>query len=192
MTTPTPHSGDDEFWVFGYGSLMWNPGFPALAAEPAVLAGYHRSFCIYSTHYRGTPERPGLVLGLAPGGACPGVAFRVAIDQAPSVRDYLRERELCGYAYKEATLPVGLRDGRQVAAYTFVADPDHRRYAGDLGVTASAAIIMEAVGRNGLNRDYLINTVKELEAHGVVEPPLHALLEEVWRRTGEVEAGQGI
>ncbi|GAA0573008.1 gamma-glutamylcyclotransferase [Caenispirillum bisanense] len=191
MTTPTPHTGD-AFWVFGYGSLMWNPGFTALAAEPAVLAGYHRSFCIYSTHYRGTPERPGLVLGLAPGGECPGVAFRVAGEQAPLVRDYLRERELCGYAYVEATLPVRLRDGQAVTAYTFVADPAHRQYAGDLGVEASAAIIMEAVGRNGLNRDYLINTVRELEAHGVVEPPLHALLEEVWRRTGEVEAGQGI
>lgn len=182
----------DDFWVFGYGSLMWNPGFTALAAEPAVLEGHHRSFCIYSTHYRGTPQQPGLVLGLAPGGSCPGVAFRVADDEAPLVRDYLRERELCGYAYVEATLPVHLRDGRTVPAYTFVADEAHRRYAGDLGIEASAAIIMEAMGRNGLNRDYLINTVKELEAHGVFEPALHALLEEVWRRTGGLEAGGGI
>ena len=188
----TTHASDDDFWVFGYGSLMWNPGFSALAAEPAVLDGYHRRFCIYSTHYRGTRERPGLVLGLAPGGSCPGVAFRVARGEADLVRDYLRERELCGYAYVEATLPVSLRDGHRVEAYTFVADPSHRQYAGDLGVCASAAIIMEAVGRTGLNRDYLIKTVKELEAHGVLEPALHALLEEVWRRTGEVEAGQGI
>lgn len=191
MTT-TQASAPDEFWVFGYGSLMWNPGFRPLSAEPAVLDGYHRSFCIYSTHYRGTWERPGLVLGLAPGGSCPGVAFRVTRDDAPAVRDYLRERELCGYAYVEATLPVSLRDGRSVEAYTFVADAGHRQYAGDLGIEASAAIIMEAVGRNGLNRDYLINTVKELEAHGVFEPSLHALLEEVWRRTGELQAGDGI
>ncbi|WP_404378828.1 gamma-glutamylcyclotransferase [Caenispirillum salinarum] len=184
---------DDDFWVFGYGSLMWKPGFTALHWEPAVLEGYQRRFCIYSTHYRGTPDHPGLVLGLAPGGACPGVAFQVARDNAPAVRDYLRERELIGYAYTEAMLPVALRDsGRPVTCYTFVADPSHRQYAGDLGVGPSAEIIMEAMGKGGLNRDYLINTVRELEDHGVFEAPLHDLLEEVERRTGTVMAGDGI
>lgn len=183
---------DSDFWVFGYGSLMWKPGFAYLDCGPAVLDGFHRSFCIYSTHWRGTPDHPGLVLGLAPGGCCPGVAFRIERDDEALVRDYLRERELIGYAYREAILPVRLDDGRAVTCYTFVADPAHRQYAGDLGIGPSAEIIMEATGRGGLNRDYLINTVRELEAHGVVEDNLHALLEEVSRRTGDVMAGDGI
>lgn len=183
---------DGEFWVFGYGSLMWKPGFPYEECGKGLLEGYHRSFCIYSTHWRGTPDQPGLVLGLAPGGACPGVAFRVAPDNRSLVRDYLRERELIGYAYREAELPVRLADGRTPRCYTFVADPAHRQYAGDLGIGPSAEIIMEAMGRGGLNRDYLINTVRELEAYGVVEAPLHALLEEVARRTGSIMAGDGI
>lgn len=180
------------FWVFGYGSLMWNPGFAFEERQGAVLDGYHRAFCIYSRHYRGTPERPGLVLGLNADGACRGVAFRVADARVPEVRSYLRERELCGYAYREADLAVRLDDGRAVTAYTFVADPDHVAYAGDLGVGPSAEIIMGAAGLGGLNRDYLINTVRELERHGFAEDSLHALLEEVSRRTGEIEAGGGI
>lgn len=183
---------DDDIWVFGYGSLMWNPGFPFLEAVPAVLDGHHRSFCIYSTHYRGTPDKPGLVLGLGPGGNCTGVAFRVAPAEASDALDYLRERELVAYAYVEAVLPVNLRDGRTVHATTFVADPGHRRYAGDLGVERSAEIIMGAVGCAGLNRDYLIRSVQQLEAHGIKDEPLHALLKEVSRRTGEIDAGDGI
>lgn len=182
-----------DLWVFGYGSLMWNPGFAHAEAVPAVLDGHHRAFCIWSRHYRGTPEQPGLVLGLNPGGGrCDGVAFRVDAADGPDVRDYLRERELCGYAYVEAEVPVALRDGRTCAAYTFIADPDHRHYAGNLAVDEAAEIIMGAQGVGGLNRDYLINTVRELERHGVFDPPLHALLRAVERRTGELEAGSGI
>lgn len=171
---------------------MWNPGFPFLEAVPAILKGYHRSFCIYSTHYRGTQDKPGLVLGLGPGGSCTGVAFRVARTEASDALDYLRERELVAYAYVEAVLPVDLRDGRIVDTTTFVADPSHRRYAGNLGVERSAEIIMGAVGCAGLNREYLIRTVRQLENHGVVDPPLHALLKEVSLRTGEIDAGDGI
>lgn len=181
------------FWVFGYGSLMWNPGFRFTDSAPAVLEGHHRSFCVWSRHYRGTPEQPGLVLGLNPGsGQCQGMAFEVAAGEAPEVRDYLRERELCGYAYVEATVSLTLRDGRTCEAYTFVADRAHRHYAGDLPVPEAAEVIMRAQGCGGLNRDYLINTVRELERHGVREAPLHALLREVERRTGEIDAGGGI
>lgn len=182
-----------DFWVFGYGSLMWNPGFPYVEAVPALLEGHHRSFCIWSRHHRGTPDRPGLVLGLNPGsGRCQGMAFSVRPEDAAGVRDYLRERELVGYAYREATVPVTLRDGRRYAAYTFVADRDHRHYAGDLPVAEAAAVIMAAQGCAGLNRDYLMNTVRALERHGVFEPALHALLKEVERRTGELDVGGGI
>jgi len=185
-------SMNTDFWVFGYGSLMWKPGFRHEEAVPAVLHGYHRSFCIYSHHYRGTPEYPGLVLGLSPGGHCSGVAFRVAPEDVQDVTDYLHERELVAYAYREERLPVTLTDGREVEAWCCVADSAHRQYAGDLGVTESAQIIMEACGQAGLNRDYLINTVRQLEAHGFTDPPLHALLREVERLTGILNQGEGI
>lgn len=179
-------------WVFGYGSLMWRPGFDYVEARPALLRGWHRAFCVYSRHYRGTPDRPGLVLGLDRGGACRGLAFLVVPERATEVVDYLNERELVNYAYTARTLPVELADGRRVPAYSFVADRRHRLYAGDLGVQRSAEIIMDAEGRAGLNRDYLINTVRQLEAHGFADKRLHALLQLVERLTGEIERGSGI
>lgn len=186
------HLSFPEYWVFGYGSLMWNPGFDYQESIAATIDGYHRSFCIYSHHYRGTKRRPGLVLGLSPGGDCTGVAFRVAPACWPEVLEYLRERELLAYAYREDYLPICLRDGRVRQAFVVVADPHHRSYAGELALEHAASIIMEAGGCAGLNRDYLINTVRQLEAEGFKDPPLHALLKEVERQTGELEAGTGI
>jgi cation transport protein ChaC len=171
---------------------MWNPGFDWLESCPAEISGYQRSFCIYSHHYRGTKRKPGLVLGLSPGGRCTGVAFRVDLAQWSEVYDYLRERELVAYAYREACLPISLRDGRVRRAFVVVADPSHRSFAGDLPLCEAARIIMDAQGCAGLNRDYLINTVRQLEAHGFSDPPLHRLLKEVERQTGEIEAGTGI
>ncbi len=183
--------GADDFWVFGYGSLMWRPGFSFLESRPALLRGYHRSFCVYSHHYRGTPEHPGLVLGLARGGACRGVAFRVASADEQAVRSYLNERELVSYAYTPRTIPVSHRDGT-VRSYTFVANTRHDQYAGDLGVERSAEIIMSAQGIAGLNRDYLINTVRQLETEGFTDKRLHGLLKRVEHLTGIIEAGSGI
>src|SRR5690349_2563312 len=84
---------DSDLWVFGYGSLIWKPGFEFVEQRPARLIGEHRSLCIYSMVHRGTPEKPGLVLGLDRGGACQGVAFRVARKQRDATVAYLRERE---------------------------------------------------------------------------------------------------
>ena len=181
-----------DLWVFGYGSLMWRPGFEYDEVHPAVLEGWHRGFCVYSRHWRGTPQRPGLVLGLDCGGACRGLAFRVAAARAPAVIDYLTERELTGYAYVPRTLEIRLADGRKVEAYTFVADTAHHHYAGRLPLEQAAAIIMDAEGCAGLNRDYLFNTIRHLERDGFAEPGLHALLVEVERQTGIIEAGSGI
>ena len=153
-----------DLWVFGYGSLMWRPGFPYLEARPGILDGYHRSFCVFSRTWRGTAERPGLVLGLTPGGRCRGLLFRVAASQRDDVVDYLNERELAAYAYVPMYLPVQLDDATEIEAYTFVADQCHDHYAGDLPIGAAAQIIMEAEGKAGLNRDYLINTVRELSS----------------------------
>jgi cation transport protein ChaC len=181
-----------DLWVFGYGSLMWNPGFDHAEARPAVLDGWHRAFCLYSLHYRGTPAQPGLVLGLDDGGSCRGVAFRVPASQAELAVEYLNERELIGYAYVAQTLPIRLDDGRTVPAYTFVADRGHRHYAGELALERAAAIIMDAQGAAGLNRDYLINTVRKLEADGFMDQSLHILLLEVERQTGLIDLGAGI
>ncbi len=181
----------DDFWVFAYGSLMWRPGFSFLDKRPALLAGYHRAFCVYSTYYRGTPEAPGLVLGLDQGGTCRGIAYRVDPASEETVRAYLDERELVSYAYLPRTVTVSLEDV-EIDAYTFVADPGHPQYAGDLGLEQSARIICEACGNAGLNRDYLINTLRELEAHGYRDEPLHTLLKRVEHLTGLLEAGGGI
>ena len=181
-----------DLWVFGYGSLMWRPGFEFAEAAPATLDGWHRSFCLWSRHYRGTPERPGLVLGLDRGGSCRGLAFRVPAERAAVTVEYLDERELVGYAYQPCHLPVRLDGGGVVDAYTFVADRQHRHYAGDLGVERAAEIIMDAAGNAGLNREYLINTVRHLERDGFVDPPLNALRIEVERLTGLIERGAGI
>ncbi len=183
----------DDFWVFGYGSLMWKPGFAFIEARPALLRGYHRAFCIFSHHYRGTPAEPGLVLGLAPGGACRGLAFRVEGGEADRVRAYLDERELVGYAYLARTLRVTVDGGEQaVRAYTFVADTAHPQYAGNLDIDAAAPIIMRAAGCAGLNRDYLINTVRRLEREGIADAHLHGLLRRIEYLTGVIEAGGGI
>jgi cation transport protein ChaC len=182
---------DEDGWVFGYGSLMWRPGFRYKEALQAVLQGYHRSFCVYSHHYRGTPEEPGLVLGLAPGGSCQGLAFRVAAADTAVVEAYLDERELVSYAYRATYLPVTTAHG-EVSAYTFVADPNHPQYAGELGIERAAQIIIRARGRAGLNRDYLIETLRRMEAEGFADEHLHALLRRVEHLTGILEAGGGI
>lgn len=184
---PTP----DAEWVFGYGSLMWNPGFPFIEQKPAHLIGYHRAFCIYSHHYRGRPNTPGLVLGLDSGGSCDGVAFRVAAVDWLDAVTYLNERELIGYAYRPAVVTVEIA-GETIDTYTFVADTDHPQYAGDLGLQRSAALIMNAEGIAGLNRDYLINTVQQLEDRGYEEPELRRLMEHIGALTGIIDQGSGI
>ncbi len=179
-------------WVFAYGSLMWNPGFDCRDRRSAELDGYHRAFCIYSHHYRGTPAKPGLVLGLDQGGRCRGIALRFKPADRDAVVAYLNERELTGYAYQPAIVDIALDDGQRVAAYTFVTDPNHPQYAGDLGPERSAELIMSAAGASGLNRDYLMNTLSHLEGLGVRDDALHALLARVQHLTGLLDQGGGI
>ncbi|MBO6520912.1 MAG: gamma-glutamylcyclotransferase [Rhodospirillales bacterium] len=181
----------DIEWVFGYGSLMWRPGFRFLDQCPARLDGYHRAPCIYSHHHRGTIDVPGLVLGLDSGGSCHGIAFKIDIKDRPQIVEYLYEREMIGYAYKPACLDIEIGHDR-VTAFTFVADPDHDQYAGDLGEERAADIIMRAEGISGLNRDYLMNTVEKLEHEGFAEPDLVRLRYRVRLLTGEIDQGGGI
>ncbi len=166
-----------DLWIFGYGSLIWEPGFGFAEKRLAVLHGYRRAFCMTSIHYRGTPEVPGLVLALdrAEAGSCAGVAYRVTDAEATGVLDYLRARELVSYAYDEARLPVMLDDGSEVTAVTYVTNRDHAQYRGGLTLEAQAEIIARAIGPRGPNADYLMNTAAGLAALGLADPDLEQL-----------------
>lgn len=173
-----PIAADAPLWVFGYGSLMWNPGFAYERSEPALLVGYHRKFCVYSFHYRGTPERPGLVLGLDRGGSCRGLAFRVAPGDVSSTLAYLWDREMISAVYRPAYLPIRLAEGR-VRACTFVAERHHPQYSPLTCLDAMARLISDSRGCNGPNCDYLFNTVEHLDALGIRDTPVHQLADRV-------------
>jgi glutathione-specific gamma-glutamylcyclotransferase len=159
----------DALWVFGYGSLMWDTGFDVAERSIARLAGWQRSFCMWSVTYRGTAESPGLVLALdeAAGAVCDGIAFRIPDGAEAETLANLRARELITYAYREELLPVVLHDGRQVQALTYVINRDHSQYGGRLALEEQARIIAERQGKRGLNRDYLWNTVAHLAELGI-------------------------
>ncbi len=178
MTTPDPDLAPrplpDPMWVFGYGSLLWNPGFPWTERAVARLDDHHRSFCMRSVHHRGRPEKPGLVLALdpTPGAACAGLAFAVPGTEAAPALQGLRARELISSAYLEHWLPVTLEDGRTVSAVVYVIDRAHPQYAGGLSLEAQAQIIAHAVGGRGANSAYLANTAAHLRELGLADPEL--------------------
>lgn len=168
---------DGALWVFGYGSLIWRPGFAHEGSHPALLSGFHRRFCLWSHRYRGTPEAPGLVLGLDRGGACRGVLFRVPGAAAAEVLRYLDDRELPDGAevvYHRRVLRVRRLDAPRhgpgaepVPAVTYVANRACRLYVRSLDSAAAAAAIGRGVGQMGANRDYLLNTIQHLAEMGV-------------------------
>lgn len=171
-----------ERWVFGYGSLMWRPGFDHGERVAATLHGRRRAFCIYSVHHRGTYERPGLVLGLAPGGATRGAAFRVAEADWPKVYAYLLEREQPTETYIEARRAVRLADGRRVEALVFLSDVRHAQWAGNLSLERQAELIAGAKGLSGPNIDYLRDLVAHLREEGVRDQAMEHLLTMVEHR----------
>lgn len=168
-------------WVFGYGSLLWNPGFEVAESVIAKLPGYARSFCMRSIHHRGTVQHPGLVLALDshPDRACEGLAMRVAAGQEDTTLAYLRERELVSAAYLERMLDVTLADGRVVQALVYVIDEHHEQYCGGLSLEEQAQIIAHAVGGRGPNDEYLHNTASHLTQIGLHDPSLEWLDERV-------------
>jgi cation transport protein ChaC len=171
----------EDLWVFGYGSLMWRPGFPFVEKVPARMIGLHRSLCVYSFVHRGTPEHPGLVLGLDRGGACRGIAFRVAAaDRAKTLR-YLREREQVTSVYVETLRGVWLatQPERRVQALTYVVDRGHPQYAGRLSLDERLHHIRQGHGQSGANRDYVLATVQALEEMGCRDAELHVLAEKL-------------
>jgi cation transport protein ChaC len=161
-------------WVFGYGSLIWQPGFAFDDKRLAVLRGYRRAFCMTSIAYRGTPDAPGLVLALDldPAGLCHGVAYHVPAADAAATHAYLRERELISYAYDEATVAIELDGGGRVEALAYVSNRAHAQYCGGLSLERQAEVIARAKGPKGPNADYLLNTVAGLEALGLHDADL--------------------
>ncbi|MCU9849179.1 gamma-glutamylcyclotransferase [Defluviimonas sp. WL0024] len=180
----------NSLWVFGYGSLMWEPGFAYQDRTLARLEGWHRSFCMRSIHHRGTSDHPGLVLALdaAEGACCNGVAYSVETERAAETLGYLRERELISSAYLETTLSIALRDGRAVEAVTYVIDPDHVQYCGGLGLEEQAGIIATARGGRGPNTEYLWNTAEHLHELGIADPDLDWLSERVRALTADASS----
>ena len=164
-------------WVFAYGSLMWHPGFATPETRGARLQGWHRALSIYSEHYRGTPERPGLILGLLPGGACRGLAHRLPAETYDEVRRYLIWREIDNDGvYEEAIRPIHLDDGRTVPALVYLADRKHRQFAGKLPLAKAAALVRRSRGTTGSNLDYLLNTVAHLSDLGLRDRALEELV----------------
>ena len=162
-------------WVFGYGSLIWNPGFSFLSAQLALLRGAHRSLSIISHHHRGTKDTPGLVFGLTRGGSCRGMAFEVGPAAWAEARAYLDARELVTSVYRDVWRPVTLADGRRVTALTYVVDETHEQFAGQLGVDQQLAMIRAGVGISGRNVDYVLNTAHHLMQLGIRDKALMAL-----------------
>ena len=161
-------------WVFGYGSLLWSPGFDVAEEAPATASGYARSFCMRSIHHRGTETDPGLVLALdaQEGAVCNGVALRVAPGLEDETLIYLRDRELISSAYLEHMLDITFEGGRVVVAVAYVIDPDHVQYCGGLPLEEQAHIIAHAVGGRGPNSEYLFNTAQQMQGLGVADPDL--------------------
>jgi cation transport protein ChaC len=171
----------EDLWVFGYGSLIWRPGFDHLERVPARLIGAHRALCVFSHVHRGTPERPGLVLGLDLGGACRGIAYRVAAKQRAATIEYLRAREQVTSVYRETTRSVTLlgEPERRVTALVYMIDRGHTQYAGRLDLATQLHLVRQGHGRSGANPEYVLETVGALEALGLYDRDLHLLAEKL-------------
>jgi cation transport protein ChaC len=167
-------------WLFAYGSLMWNPEFAFAEAQPALLHGYHRRFCLYSRDYRGTPERPGLVLGLDRGGSCHGIAYRLPSDDGGAAFDRIWAREMTGRVYDMRRVAVRTAEGA-VVAYACIVRRQSADYAGRLSPEAAAQLLAHAVGGRGTGRDYLANTLSHLDALGIRDRLLQRVSAQVAR-----------
>jgi cation transport protein ChaC len=179
MKQHDPEHTTGDLWVFAYGSLIWRPGFDFVERLPARVIGAHRSLCVLSHIHRGTPERPGLVLGLDRGGNCRGIAYRVAESKRAETIAYLREREQGTAVYRESMRSVWLLDEpeRQVEALCYVVDRSHPQYAGRMSLEQQLHHVRQGHGRSGPNLDYVVSTVKALETLGFRDANLHLLAE---------------
>jgi len=165
-----------DLWIFGYGSLMWSPGFSYRQKALGRIHGYHRALCILSTRYRGTKRKPGLVMGLCRGGSCWGMAFRVHAGRVRNALARLWLREMPRRVYAPRLLDVRLASGRQVRALAFLADPSHPAYVRELDLHGRARLVAQGIGQRGLCIDYIRNTLEHMRALGVNDPHLERVL----------------
>ena len=170
-----------DFWVFAYGSLMWNPGFEYTERQPATLNGYSRELCIYSWVHRGTRETPGLVFGLNKGGDCDGFAFNIPKHARKDTVAMLRERELVTSVYQETFEPLKLtgETPRIVKALFYIAVQHHEQYAGNLDRDDQIRLIKQGVGKSGINSDYILNTQSQLVKEGIHDENLSLICEQI-------------
>ncbi len=166
-----------DLWVFGYGSLMWSPGFPFRDSSVGLLRGYHRALCIFSTRYRGTDRRPGLVMGLCRGGSCWGMAFRIPAAQVAAALGRLWHREMRRSVYYARLVPVRISRGRRIRALAFIADPGHAQFTRELNLHSRAQLVAQGVGERGRCTDYIRHTLEHMYALGVTDPHLARVLE---------------
>lgn len=172
----TNDNNDNAYWVFGYGSLMWRPGFPFAEMMPAKLSGWRRDMCIQSIHYRGTPEVPGLVSGLTPGGECLGRAYQIHPGDVNDVVAYLDDRELVTDVYLPQHHSIDLTDGRVVSARVYVADVEHDQFAGHWTIEEKITYLLQGMGSEGRSLEYLANIVEQLGLLGIADEGLNDLL----------------
>ena len=171
MTSAEP----SDLWIFAYGSLMWRPDFSFVECQRGRIFGFHRALCIYSHHYRGTVDQPGLVLGLDRGGSCVGLCFRIAAEGAAATLASVRRRELVTDVYEEIAAPVRLGDGRRTLAVTYAARRTHAQYAADLPIEDVVRLVRQGVGVSGTDLDYVRSTHAHLLELGIVDPSLARL-----------------
>ena len=162
------------WWVFAYGSLLWNPLFPFADSRPALLRGLHRQFCLWSLGSRGNVKVPGLVLGLDRGGSCRGVAYRLPARCARAELALLWRREMVVGSYKPRWLQVRSA-GHTLTALAFVVNREHPQYAGRLSPPKQARVLATAQGVFGSSADYLERARVALVTHGIVDPYLERL-----------------
>lgn len=168
-------SKTEDVWVFGYASLMWKPEFDHIESQPAHLYGYHRALCVYSHLYRGTPEIPGLVAGLLPGGSCKGVAFRVAAKNWDHVHQTLHDREMIHNVYIPKWMHAVIKGNKQ-QVFGYIANPDNEQYAGGLANAEIIKLVSEGIGIKGSARDYLAATLTHLTELGIRDNKLEHIL----------------
>ena len=165
-----------DLWVFGYGSLMWAPGFRPAEQKTGLVRGYHRAMCILSSRYRGTPEKPGLVMGLCRGGSCWGIAFRVPAARVRRVLGALWKREMLNKVYLPTLVQVTVGPTRRIRALAFVADTAHRQFVRELDLHGRARLVAQGIGQRGRCVDYIRNTLEHMLALGVNDPHLARIL----------------
>ncbi|MEO8143065.1 MAG: gamma-glutamylcyclotransferase [Betaproteobacteria bacterium] len=170
----TPHG---DLWVFGYGSLMWSPGFRPAESKTGLLHGYHRAMCILSSRYRGTPEKPGLVMGLCRGGSCWGIAFRIPAARVRRVVGALWKREMLNNVYLPTMVKVAVGPKQRIRALAFVADASHRQFVRELDLRGRARLVAQGIGERGRCVDYIRNTLEHMLTLGVNDPHLARILD---------------